>query len=178
MVEADPTLWLSRSWTTRRRRPGEPADAYRFVDRDEFLDRRAAGGFLESTEFLGNLYGTPLPDPPPGCDVLLEIEVDGAEQVKALHPDAVAVMVMAPTEEAQAERLRGRGDSDEHVRARLGVSRAEEDRGRRLADHVVVNDDVDRAVSELLGILANHRRSRQGAGPARTKGGEGAPGGA
>jgi guanylate kinase len=160
LMSADPRLWLSRSWTTRRRRLGEPETAYHFVDREEFLARRKAGGFLESAEFLGHLYGTPTLEAPPGRDVLLEIEVDGAEQVKARHPDAVAVMVVAPSPQVQAKRLRARGDNEDHVAARMAMSPEEEARGRRLADHVVVNDDVDQAASEVVGILEAHRRSR------------------
>jgi guanylate kinase len=88
---------------------------------------------------------------------VLEIDVNGAEQVRAVHPDAVVIMVVPPSEEAQAERLRHRGDSPAQVEARLALGRDEVPRGRAVADHVVVNDDLDRAVEEVTGIIAGHR---------------------
>ncbi|MBV8161296.1 MAG: guanylate kinase, partial [Acidimicrobiia bacterium] len=82
-----PNLWLSRSWTTRQQRRGEPDDAYTFVDRDTFFARRDAGGFLEWVELLPDYFmGTPLPDPHPGTDLLLEIDVRGAQQVRERYP--------------------------------------------------------------------------------------------
>ena len=73
LLQLDRRLWLSRSWTTRERRPGEPEDAYSFVDRSQFLQRVAEGGFVEYTEFPGNgcLYGTPTFEAPPGNDCCL-----------------------------------------------------------------------------------------------------------
>jgi guanylate kinase len=155
-------LWLSRSWTTRPRRPGEAEDAYVFVGRDKFLERVRAGGFVEWTEFAanGHLYGTPAVEPPPGHDVLLEIEVDGARQVKAAYPDAVLVMVTAPSNEAQAERLRARGDAPDQVRRRLEVGETEQLVGREMAAHVVVNDDVERASAQLAAIVDQYRQER------------------
>jgi guanylate kinase len=157
LLARDPNLWLSRSWTTRSRRPGEAADAYTFVDRPTFEARVAAGGFLEWTEFLGNCYGTPTPEPPPGRDVVLEIEVDGAQQVRRAHPEAVLLFVLPPSREEQERRLRGRGDPEAVVQQRLRKAVEEEPVGRAISDHVVVNDDLAATVEELAAIVAKHR---------------------
>jgi guanylate kinase len=160
LVERDPLLWLSRSWTTRERRPGEAADAYVYTTRDEFEHRIEQGGFLEWTDFLGNYYGTPTPDPPLGRDPVLEIEVDGARQVKAMHPDATLIFVLPPSREEQARRLRGRGDPDHKVEQRVRKAEEEEPVGRALANHVVVNDNLERTVDEMVSIIDSHRRRR------------------
>ena len=154
-----PGLWLSRSWTTRPRRPGESDDAYTFVDRARFLERAQRGGFLEWVELPANhqLYGTPWPDPPPGSDVVLEIDVRGAAQVLERHPDSVVILVVAPSEDEQARRMRLRGDHEAQIASRLALGREEEAMGRSIARHVVVNDRVERAVDELAGILAGYR---------------------
>jgi len=149
LLELEPSIWLSRSWTTRHRRPGEPEDAYVFVSRDEFEANAAKGGFIEWAEVVpGQLSGTPLPHPPPGCDILLEINVEGARQV---------VLVVAPSTEEQEARMRRRGDSPDQILTRLGLGEKEEQKGRELADAVIVNDDVDRAAREVAGILHRHR---------------------
>jgi len=157
LVAADPHLWPSRSWTTRTQRPGEPDDAYTFVDRERFEHLVASGGFLEHAEYLGNLYGTPTPTPPPGADVVLVIEVQGARQVLDLIPDAVMILIVPPSAEHQRARLERRGDSSDHVARRVAKAAEEEADGRRLAHHVVVNDDLDRAVAEVAGILEGYR---------------------
>lgn len=161
LVARDPRLWLSRSWTTRRRREGESEDAYVFVERGEFERRIDDGGFLEWTEFLGNLYGSPLPPLDGECDIVLEIELHGAEQVKSRHPEAILVFVAPPTREEQRRRLEARGDSPEHVVERLRKADEEERRGTREADVVVVNDDLQRAVDEIEGIIGAARRGRR-----------------
>jgi guanylate kinase len=162
LLDTVPGLRLSRSWTTRSRRVDEPDTAYVFVDRATFESRIAAGGFLEWTEFTGNLYGTPTLDEPGDdrSDVILEIELDGAQQVKALAPDSVLIFVTAPSLEAQEQRLRGRGDDEESIRRRLEVGGREQELGLRLADHVVVNDDLDRATAEVAGIIKQHQNGR------------------
>jgi guanylate kinase len=162
LLETVPSLWLSRSWTTRKRRPGEDPDAYVFVGPEEFMARVNDDGFLEWTEFPGNghLYGTPVLEPPPGRDVLLEIELDGAQQVKKRHPEAVLVLIVAPSPQIQEARLRQRGDDEAAVARRVEVGAGEELDGRRLADAVVVNDDVNRAADEVAGILAGYRSGR------------------
>lgn len=159
LLERDRRLWLSRSWTTRPRRAGEPPDAYHFVDEQTFLARVEAGGFVEWTRFAGNghLYGTPTLEAPAGRDALLEIELDGARQVKSRYPDAVLILLVAPSREALERRMRGRGDDEGSVARRVEVGAEEEQVGRALADHVVVNDEVERATEEVLGILAAHR---------------------
>jgi len=163
LLERDPRLWPSRSWTTRPQRVGEPEGAYTFVDRATFEREVAAGGFLEWAEYLGNLYGTPVPDPPPGRDIVLVIEVQGARQVLERVPGAVMVLVVPPSRPDQRARLEGRGDSPGQVARRVAKAEEEETEGRRLAHHVVVNDDLERAVAEVAGILASHRPHPEGA---------------
>ncbi len=163
LVERDQRLWLSRSWTTREPRPGESSKDYTFVDRETFEDRIRAGGFLEWASFLGHYYGTPLPEVPEGSDVVLEIDVQGAAQVRKAFPEAVVILVVAPTKADQEARLRARGDGEDHVRSRVELAELEEADGRRLADHVVVNDDLDQAVSDLASIVQSHRGQPPGA---------------
>ncbi len=152
-----PRLWLSRSWTTRARRPGEAEGAYVYVDLPRFEAEVAKGGLLEWASFLGNLYGTPIPTPPPGHDVVLEIDVQGARQVLARQPDAVLVVVVAPSAEVQAERLRARGESESDLVRRVEIGDAEVRAGIDLHAHILVNDDLERATAELVGIVESYR---------------------
>lgn len=157
LIERDASLALSKSWTTRERRPGEHEDAYVFTSRNRFEEHRDNGGFLEWTEFLGNYYGTPVPDLRAGRDIILEIEVDGAQQVKVRHPDSVLVFVLPPSRDEQRRRLIGRGDPDHKVLERLRKAEEEEPVGLALADFTIVNDDVDRTVDELVQIISGLR---------------------
>ncbi len=161
LVERDPTLWLSRSWTTRAVRPIETGQEYFFVTREVFIDAVERDFFYEWAEFHGNLYGTPRPHPPEGRDVLLEIEVQGARQVRERDADAVIILLTAPTMELLEKRLRGRGDHEEHIARRLESTRHEVEQGRALCDFEIVNDDVERASGEILSILEGLRQSRR-----------------
>jgi guanylate kinase len=104
------------------------------------------------------LYGTPIPDPPPGRDVVLEIDLQGATQVRDRDPDSVVVLLLPPSPEVQAQRLRQRGDDEDEVARRLAVGTEEERFGRNLTPYVVMNDELDRALAEVEGILRAHRR--------------------
>ncbi len=161
LLELDDRLWLSRSWTTREPRPTEDGTEYFFVKREVFEDAITRDFFYEWAEFHGNLYGTPRPAPPEGRDVLLEIEVQGARQVRERDPGALIILLTAPTMALLEARLRGRGDSEEHIARRLESTRREVERGRELADAVVVNDDVERASGEIVSILEGLRQSRR-----------------
>ena len=163
LVDRDPRLWLSRSWTTRARREGESGSAYVFVDRTAFEERIRAGGFVEWTEFLDNYYGTPTPEVPSDRDLVLEIEVDGARQIKELQPDALLIFVLPPTRDEQQRRLVGRGDPHAKVAERLQKAEDEEPVGMALADHVVVNGDLEQTIKEMLDIIEAVRAEARGA---------------
>jgi guanylate kinase len=129
-----------------------------FVDRETFEAHRDAGGFLEWAEFLDNLYGTPVPTTVPGDrDVILEIEVQGARQIAAIDPGALVIFVQPPSAAEQERRLRGRGDPEEVVQRRLAKAAEEADAAVELGAVEVVNDDLDRCVEEILGLIASAR---------------------
>jgi guanylate kinase len=159
LVARDPRLWLSRSWTTRDPRPGESLDAYSFVTPEEFQARIDADGFLEWVDFLDYRQGTPKVDESTGDDVVLEIDVKGAEQVRELHPDALLLFIDAPSRDEQRRRLEQRGDSPERVRQRLEIADAEADAAAILGMQWIVNDDLDQALRDVKAAIEGHRAS-------------------
>lgn len=156
-----PDLWLSRSWTTRPRRAGEAPDAYVFTTREAFDARIEAGGFLEWVDFLDYRQGTPVPDAPPGTDMLFEIDVAGAASILALDPDALLVFIDTPDREEQRRRLVGRGDDPDRVEARIRKGDEEREAARRLPMHHIVNDELHDAVAELEALIDAHREARR-----------------
>ena len=149
-----PELELSVSATTRAPRPGERDGVdYHFLTDAAFDGRVIAGEFVEHASYSGRRYGTLREELDRrlarGTPVVLELEVQGARQIREAMPEAVQVFIAPPSEEALRERLIGRGtDPPEQVQARLATAR-EELRAQREFPHVILNDDLDRAVTEL-----------------------------
>ena len=150
---------FSVSVTTRARRPSEEDGVhYRFVDHDEFRRMIAADDLLEWAEYGPNLYGTPRAPVEAalsrGEDVLLEIEIQGARQVRRTHPSALLVFIAPPDMGELERRLRRRGDTaDDAIRTRMEIAREEIDGASSVFDLIVVNDDVERAAEEIEGFL-------------------------
>jgi len=163
LVASDSNLRFSVSHTTRAPRPGERDGVdYWFVSRERFAELAAEGAFLEHAEYAGNRYGTsraaidgPLAK---GVDLLLEIDVQGARQIRARRPDARLVFLLPPSREALEARLRGRGsDGPDVIRARLELARRELE-AVELFDYVVVNEALDRCVAAVREIVDAERR--------------------
>ncbi len=160
LIERYPELWLSRSWTTRQRRPSESEDAYIFVSREAFEERIEAGGFLEHAEFLGNYYGTPNLESPDGRDVILEIDVQGARQVLEVESEALLLFLQAPDPAEQEARLRRRGDPEHKVAQRLAKAAEEADAGHELGATVIVNHDVDETIEAMWAAIEKARAAQ------------------
>jgi guanylate kinase len=151
-----PEVRLSVSATTRRPRPGEvDGRDYHFLTPEEFDRRLAAGDFLEHATYAGQRYGTLRSEIEREAPALvLEIELQGARQVRRALPEAMQVVVAPPTPEALRARLVGRGsDAAEDIERRVAAA-AQELEAQAEFRHVVVNDDVERAVRELVGLVA------------------------
>lgn len=152
---------FSTSATTRAPRKGEvDGREYHFVDRDSFEAMIAAGDVLEWAEYGGNYYGTPrtevLPLLDAGTNVVLDIENEGAKQVRDSFPEAVLMFIRAPSKKELERRLRGRGDTSEpDIRRRLAVVDDQIAEAHSVYDHIVVNDDLETAISDVLDILAS-----------------------
>jgi guanylate kinase len=163
LLAALPDLELSISATTRRPRPREDEGRhYYFVDRADFDRMIEAGGFLEWADIFGERYGTPR-EPveralAEGRDVLVEIDVQGARQVKAADPSAYMVFITPPSLAELERRLRTRGtETDEQVRRRLAKA-SDELAAEPEFDVTVVNDDLERAAREVIQIVDRLRR--------------------
>lgn len=153
----------SVSVTTRKPRPGEVEGVnYFFRTEEEYQQMIAAGEFLETAAVYHNYYGTPkapvFENLEKGYDVLFEVDVHGAKSIKKKYPEAVAIFVMTPDFETLGERLRGRGtESEESLKIRLGAAKRELG-NYEMFDYIVFNDDIDRAVKDVLDIVNAEKR--------------------
>ena len=158
VLERDPALTLSISFTTRPPRPAEREGVhYHFVDDVEFGRLRAQSTFLEEAIVHGYRYATSRvwldAEMMRGNDVLLEIDVQGAEQVRKLMPDAIGIFILPPTWELLRERLVGRGqDAPEVIARRLSAARSEMRRVDEF-DYVIINNDFAAAVEDFLAVV-------------------------
>ena len=165
LLAADPLVHKSVSYTTRPSRPGEEHGRhYHFVSVDEFERMRASGEFLEWARVHGHFYGTSRTQVETVCragfDVLLEIDWQGAAQIRALKPETTSVFVIPPSIEALEERLRGRGqDSAEVIARRVAAARGEIAHVSEF-DYVIINDDFERAAQDLIAIVRAERLRR------------------
>jgi guanylate kinase len=162
LLEREPDIELSISYTTRAPRPGENnGRSYHFVSREQFLAMASRGEFLESAEVHGNLYGTSQAwisaRRAEGKDIVLEIDWQGAAQVRRLIPDAVGVFILPPSPEALRSRLEERGqDAPESIERRLRAAREELAHVGEF-DYVIINRDFDVAVADLVSIVRAQR---------------------
>jgi len=165
LLARDSSSMWSVSATTRPARGGEKAGrSYEYISREEFEARRQRGEFLESAEYLGQLYGTPAGPVrealAAGRDVIMEIDVQGGAQVARRMPDSVRVFVMPPTMESLKARLEGRRtESAEQLARRLAQADGEIGFARDSAcyQHFVVNDVLEDTVAEIAGIIESER---------------------
>jgi len=162
LLQEDPALKLSLSTTTRLPRPGEvEGKDYRFIALEEFIAEREQGNFLEHAEVHGNFYGTSRAwiesQMKAGHDVILEIDWQGAQQIRQMIPEVQWIFIFPPSFEALEERLRKRGQDDEAtIQRRLAAAHLELQHAHE-ADFIVINDDFERALIDLRHLVAASR---------------------
>lgn len=168
LMEKEKDIAYSVSATTRAPRPGEIDGVnYHFITVDDFKSRIATGGILEYTEYCGNFYGTPKKEAEEvlasGRNLILEIEVEGAGNVKKLCPEAVLIMLLPPSHAEQEKRLRGRGtEPEDKILARLAKAK-EEIKQLGLYDYIVYNMDgeAEKCADDIISIIHAEHLSRR-----------------
>lgn len=162
LLNINPQIGLSVSYTTRNPRPGEyDGKDYHFVSRDTFLAMAKRGEFLESAEVYGNLYGTSQAwisqENAKDHDILLEIDWQGAAQVRRLFSECVSIFILPPSMEALEQRLRGRGKDNEEVIAKRMAAVREDVAHVAEFDYVIINDNLNEALRELNAVVLSAR---------------------
>ncbi|GAA5524699.1 guanylate kinase [Microbulbifer aestuariivivens] len=166
LVDSDSQVTVSVSHTTRACRPGEEDGInYHFVDRDTFIAMLDRNAFLEHAQVFDNFYGTSRDwveeTLRSGRDVILEIDWQGAAQVRRLLPDTVGIFILPPSQQALRERLTGRGQDEESVIERRMEQAIDEMSHFVEADYLVINDDFQAALRELQSIVVAQRQRLQ-----------------
>ena len=164
LLKRDPSIRLSVSNTTRDPREGEIDGVhYHFVTREEFLALADADGYIEHAVYCDNHYGTPKRQVEEllaqGCNVFLEIEVQGGLQVMEKYPDILSIFILPPSLEELERRLRGRGTEDEETVQKRMTQAVEELQFKDRYRYQVVNDTVERAADEVLSLLKQYQPS-------------------
>ncbi len=165
LLASDRHLRFSVSYTTRQRRGTEkPGESYVYISREEFEERRERGEFLEQAEVFGNLYGTHRSvldhAAQEGKDLILDIDVQGARQLKRSVPEAVSIFVLAPSRDILEQRLRSRSEDLEEVIQRRLRDAAEEIKNYVQYDYVLVNHQLEESVAALSAIITAERVRR------------------
>jgi len=166
LLALDPRLEFSVSYTTRSLRGHEkPGESYVYISREEFEKHIAEGSFLEYADVFGNYYGThrSVLDQAQehGKDLILDIDVQGARQLKDAIPDAVSIFILAPSRQILEQRLRARSEDEESVIQRRLRKAADEIRNFETYDYVLVNDDLERSTDTLASIIKAERVRRE-----------------
>jgi len=162
LIDINPQIDLSVSYTTRKPRPGErDGKDYHFVSRETFLAMAERGEFLESAEVYGNLYGSSQTwisqENTRGRDILMEIDWQGAAQIRRIFPDCISVFILPPSLEALEQRLKGRGKDDGEVISRRLAAVSEDVAHIAEFDYVIINDNLNEALRELNAVVISAR---------------------
>jgi guanylate kinase len=156
LCEQDPKVTVSRSWTTREPRVDDKDDSYFFVDAAAFNKHKDNGGFIEWNEFLGSMYGTPMPDSADKRDLILEIDVSGGRQIIEKLPEALLIFVDVEDPELR-RRLSERGDEPSEIDKRLLEAERERKEAKELNYQIILNDDLGKATKEIYEIICRAR---------------------
>lgn len=153
-----PDIKFSISSITRPMRVGEvEGQKYNFISREQFEEMLEKDMFLEHNEFVGNYYGTPkqpvLDAAENGFNILIEVDVNGADQIRAKLPQALSIFIMPPSVEVLMQRLSGRGTETEDIIAKRMESALSEMARSKEYDYIVINDDIQTAVDEIIAII-------------------------
>lgn len=165
LLNINPQIDLSVSYTTRNPRPGErDGHDYHFVSRETFLAMAERGEFLESAEVYGNLYGSSQTwisqEIQRGRAILLEIDWQGAAQIRRIFPDCISIFILPPSLEALEQRLRGRGKDDEKVITKRLAAVSEDVAHVAEFDYVIINDNLNEALRELNAVVLSAKLGR------------------